>query len=425
MTGQVRPIRTLIVDDEQMARASIRVLLGGDPEIELVGECSSGVEAVTTIAARAPDLVFLDVQMPRMNGFEVLAALGDTRRFVVVFVTAFDSYALDAFDVQALDYVLKPFDDRRFQRALERAKDQIRHARLDHLASELVHVMAGAAPTDKPAAAAVERIVIRDGGRTVLIPLADIDWVEAADYYVQLHVGAKSYLLREPLRDLEARLDPRRFVRIHRSTIVAIDRVAELRPSAHGDHCVRLREVADARLHADVDVDRPSNRRNLAHEIEVDLDRVAAQVRDRVAADRGGDLEAVAVLRAIGAVVHLQHRQPRARIAARDRDVDFVDEVEAFDHRGRDDLGADELEVGVDLVGELVHRRQVVEHEALLERVLAAGHARDLEVGIVQADFLGIDLEIEQRTAGQREQANTEDESRSGDRVHGGAHFAR
>lgn len=257
-TSTGRPIRTLIVDDEQMARASIRVLLGADPEIELVGECGSGVDAISAIAARAPDLVFLDVHMPRMNGFEVLAAVGEQRPFVVVFVTAYDSYALEAFDVQALDYVLKPFDDRRFQRALERAKDQIRHARIDHLASELVHVMgdgrglpaaeARAAADKGPAPESSERIVIRDGGRTVFVPLGDIDWIEAADYYVQLHVGAKTYLHREPMRDLEARLDPRRFVRIHRSTIVAIDRVAELRPSAHGDHCVRLRDGTDLRL---------------------------------------------------------------------------------------------------------------------------------------------------------------------------------
>jgi two-component system LytT family response regulator len=248
VTALARPIRTLIVDDEQMARASIRVLLGGDPDIEVVGECSSGLDAVAQIAAHAPELVFLDVQMPRMTGFEVLEAVGDARRFVVVFVTAYDSYALDAFDVHALDYVLKPFDDRRFHRALERAKDQIRHARLDHLAAELVHAM-GAAPADKPAPAdPVERIVVRDGGRTVLVRLSDIDWIEAADYYVQLHVGPRSYLHREPMRDLEARLDPRRFVRIHRSTIVAIDRVAELRPSAHGDHCVRLADGTDLRL---------------------------------------------------------------------------------------------------------------------------------------------------------------------------------
>jgi two-component system LytT family response regulator len=249
VTGLARPIRTLIVDDEQLARASLRVLLGADPEIELIGECDSGADAVTAIAVRAPELVFLDVQMPRMTGFEVLAAVGDARRFAVVFVTAYDSYALDAFDVDALDYVLKPFDDRRFHRALERAKDQIRHARLDHLATELVQAVTGSPPADRPSAGErVERLAIRDGGRTVFVPMSDIDWIEAADYYVQLHVGAKSYLHREPMRDLEARLDPRQFVRIHRSTIVAIDRVAELRPSAHGDHCVRLRDGTDLKL---------------------------------------------------------------------------------------------------------------------------------------------------------------------------------
>jgi two-component system LytT family response regulator len=246
MTAAARPIRTLIVDDEPMARASIRVLLGADPEIEVVGECSSGVDAVTAIAAHAPELVFLDVQMPRMNGFEVLEAVGDRRRFAVVFVTAYDSYAIAAFDVQALDYVLKPFDDQRFQRAVERAKGRIRHARLDHLASELVHVVSGG--TQSEPTSPVERIAVRDGTRTVLVPVCDIDWIEAADYYVQLHVGARAYLHREPMRDLEARLDPRRFVRIHRSAIVALDRVVELRPSAHGDHCVRLRDGTELRL---------------------------------------------------------------------------------------------------------------------------------------------------------------------------------
>jgi two-component system LytT family response regulator len=236
----------LIVDDEQIARASIRVLLGGDAEIDVIGECGSGLDAVEQIRAQQPELVFLDVQMPRMNGFEVLSALGDDRRFVVVFVTAYDSYALEAFEVHALDYVLKPFDDKRFQRAVERAKDQIRHSRLDHLASELVGAMSG--PPSTAAAEPEGRIVVRDAGRTVFVPIADIDWIEAADYYVQLHVGQRSYLHREPMRDLEARLDPRRFVRIHRSAIVALDRVAELRPSAHGDHCVRLRDGTDLRL---------------------------------------------------------------------------------------------------------------------------------------------------------------------------------
>jgi two-component system LytT family response regulator len=246
VTGHARAIRTLIVDDEQIARASIRVLLGADPDIELVGECATGADAVDQIAARSPELVFLDIQMPRMTGFEVLAAVGEARRFAVVFVTAHDSHAVDAFDVEAVDYVLKPFDDQRFHRALERAKDQIRHARVGQLASELVHAMSAARPAD--GGPAPDHVAIRDGGRTVLVPIAELDWIEAADYYVQLHVGAKSYLHREPLRDLELRLDPRRFVRIHRSAIVAIDRVAELLPSAHGDHRVRLRDGTELKL---------------------------------------------------------------------------------------------------------------------------------------------------------------------------------
>ena len=241
----IGPIRTLIVDDEPMARASLRVLLGGDSEIELVGECASGADAVAAISVQEPELVFLDIQMPRMSGFDVLAAVGDNRRFGVVFVTAYDAYAIAAFDVQALDYVLKPFDDERFHRAVERAKSRIRNARLDHLASELVHVVSGV-PVERSEAA--ERIAIRDGTRTVFVALSEIDWIEAADYYVQLHVGARSYLHREPMRDLEARLDPRRFMRIHRSAIVALDRISELRPSAHGDHCVRLRDGTELRL---------------------------------------------------------------------------------------------------------------------------------------------------------------------------------
>lgn len=236
-----RPIRTLIIDDEPVARASLRVLLAGDPEIEVIGECGAGADAVAAIAETRPELVFLDVQMPGMTGFDVLARVGDTRRFEVVFVTAYESYALAAFDVRALDYVLKPFDDRRFHRAVERAKDRIRQARLDHRGEPAGD--AAAARSD-PA----ERIAIRDGARTVFVELSEIDWIEAADYYVQLHVGARSYLHREPLRDLEARLDPQRFMRIHRSAIVALDRIAELRSSTHGDHSVRLRDGTELKL---------------------------------------------------------------------------------------------------------------------------------------------------------------------------------
>jgi two-component system LytT family response regulator len=194
----------------------------------------------------------LDIEMPRMSGLDLLAALGDRRRCAVVFVTAHEEYALAAFDVQALDYLLKPFDDRRFARALDRAKARVRHGRLQELAAELATVLPPPSDGDGRGTPAPrddgERIAVRDGERILYLPLADLDWIGADDYYVQLHVGPKSYLLREPLRDLEARLDPRRFVRIHRSAIVALDRVAELRGSGGGDACVRLRDGTELKL---------------------------------------------------------------------------------------------------------------------------------------------------------------------------------
>jgi two-component system LytT family response regulator len=242
------PIRTLIVDDERLARASVRVLLAADREIEIVGECGSAVAAMEAIAQQAPELVFLDVQMPRMDGFGLLASVGP-RRFDVVFVTAHDSYALAAFDAQALDYVLKPFDDLRFGRAVERAKARVRQARLERLATEMARVVPppAAAASSSPAGDEREHIAVRDGERIVCVPLADIDWIGADDYYVQLHVGGRAYLLREPLKELEARLDPQRFVRVHRSAIVALDRVVELRAGA-GDPHVRLRDGTKLRL---------------------------------------------------------------------------------------------------------------------------------------------------------------------------------
>jgi len=236
-----RPIRVLIVDDERLARASLRVLLGRDPEIELVAECASAAAAADAIAAHAPELVFLDVEMPRADGFALLAAHAE-RGFAVVFVTAHEQYALDAFDAQAVDYLLKPFDDQRFARALARAKAHVRRVRLESLAAEMATVL-----PPRAAPAGDDRLPVKDGPRTLMISVADIDWIEADDYYVQLHVGARAYLLREPLRDLEARLDPARFVRVHRSAIVNLERVAALGPDAGGDPCVRLRDGTELR----------------------------------------------------------------------------------------------------------------------------------------------------------------------------------
>jgi two-component system, LytTR family, response regulator len=212
-------IRALIVDDEAPARGNLRILLQRDPDIECIEECGSGAEAVAEIRKQRPDLVFLDVQMPECGGFEVLNLLQGEPLPVIVFVTAYDEYALRAFDAGALDYLLKPFDDARFQLALSRAKRKL---------------AAGENLVEKP------RLIVRGVGSVAYVPIEDIDWVEAADYYVCLHVGAKSHLLRQSMADLEHDLDPRIFCRIHRSSIVNLRRVAELAVDAAGDYEVIL-----------------------------------------------------------------------------------------------------------------------------------------------------------------------------------------
>jgi two-component system LytT family response regulator len=246
------PVRTLVVDDEPLARAGIRGLLADDAEIAVVGECANGREAVAALRATTPDLVLLDVQMPELDGFGVVREVGPAMP-VVVFVTAFDQYALQAFDARALDYLLKPFSDERFRQALDRAKEEVRRRRLGALSTQLAALLglAGAPTPAAPAAApagpplapeAPTRLEVRLGGRRMFVAVADIDWIEASDYYVRLHAGGRSHLLRETLQELEARLDPRRFVRVHRSAMVAVDRVAELRSDAGGRTVLVLRD---------------------------------------------------------------------------------------------------------------------------------------------------------------------------------------
>jgi len=222
------PIRTLVADDEAMARDTLRRLLAADPEVELVGECASGAETAAAIRREAPDLVFLDVQMPEGTGLTVAAALSAAAAPRVVFVTAFIEHALPAFDLCAVDYLLKPFDDERFGRALERAKRAVREREAADLARRLGSI-AGAGP------APVQRIAVREGSEVRLVPVEEIDWIGAQDYYAELHAGAQSYLLREPLRSLEERLDPRLFARVHRSAIVNVTRVRALEPASHGE----------------------------------------------------------------------------------------------------------------------------------------------------------------------------------------------
>jgi two-component system LytT family response regulator len=212
--------RALVVDDEPLARTNLTVLLRKDPEIAEVRECGSGAEAVAEIRSGQPHLVFLDVQMPECDGFDVLEVLGADMPPAVVFVTAYDQYALRAFEAGALDYLLKPFDNARFERSLKRAKERI---------------VTGLKQPRK-----VDRLAIKSAGRISFVKPSDIDWIEAADYYACLHVGGKSHLLRRSLSNLDQELDPTIFCRIHRSTIVNLDRVRGLKLNADGDYDVLL-----------------------------------------------------------------------------------------------------------------------------------------------------------------------------------------
>jgi len=236
--------QALIVDDEPLARATLRCLLARDPDIAAIGECADGAQAVERIRTEDPDLVFLDINLPVFGGFEVLDALGPERRAAVVFVTAYDEHALRAFDASARDYLLKPFEDERFARALGRAKEAVRRARMEDVVQKLGTLLGRNLHEDPAKALAerepLERLVVRAAGSVTVIDVADIDYIEAEDYYVLLHAGARHILYRESMRDLEAML-PRSFVRIHRSTIVNAERIVELRTHASGDHRVVLR----------------------------------------------------------------------------------------------------------------------------------------------------------------------------------------
>jgi two-component system LytT family response regulator len=239
-----RKIRTLIVDDEPLGRERIRTLLGGDPDIEIVGECSNGRQAVASITKLMPDLLFLDVQMPEMDGFAVLEAVAGDQMPVVIFVTAYDKYAVQAFQVHALDYLLKSFDRERFHSALRRAKTEIARARDGNLDNRLAALLEDLQARQKRWA----RVVIRSAGRIFFLRVEEIDWIEAADNYVRLHVGRESHLLRGTMQSVTSRLDPEKFLRIHRSTIVNADRIKELHPVFHGDYAVLLRDGTELTL---------------------------------------------------------------------------------------------------------------------------------------------------------------------------------
>src|SRR6202171_4852822 len=223
-----KKIRTVVVDDEPLARTNISVMLKHDPEIEIVRECGSGMEALSEIRNMKPDLVFLDVQMPECDGFDVLELLGRDLPPAVVFVTAYNQYALRAFEAGALDYLLKPFDNARFDRALDRAKERITHGR------SLPRTL--------------ERFAIKSVGQVSFVKISEIDWIEAADYYSCLHVGGRTHLLRRSMSELDQELDSGVFCRIHRSTIVKLDRVRGLELNENGDYEVLLHNGLRLRL---------------------------------------------------------------------------------------------------------------------------------------------------------------------------------
>jgi len=231
-------LRVLLVDDEPLARAKLRRLLADEAGVEVVGEASSAEEARAAVRDGRPDLLFLDIQMPGEDGFDLVESLDGPRPPAVVFVTAYDEHALRAFEVHALDYLLKPFDRERLRIALERAREGI--ARDDGVSlDEQLRMMLREIRGEQ---AHLDRFVIRSVGRIVFVDAKDVDWIEASGNYVRLHLGRENHLLRETMSSLEARLDPQRFARIHRSTIVNVERIKELHHIFHGDYSVLLRD---------------------------------------------------------------------------------------------------------------------------------------------------------------------------------------
>ena len=248
-------IKTLIVDDERLARETLRLLLENHKQFEIVGECENGREAIEMIQKENLDLVFLDIQMPEKNGFEVIEEVGADTMPVVVFVTAYDQYALQAFEARALDYLLKPFDDERFEQALERASERIRQRQVGELSTKLVDLIGSRTDPveldtkNEPAEGSyLERIMIKERGSIFFIKVDEIDWVEAAGDYVSIHAGSKSHLLRETMSGLIKKLNPRQFVRVHRSSIVKVDSIRELKPYFHGDYIIILNNGKELKL---------------------------------------------------------------------------------------------------------------------------------------------------------------------------------
>ena len=249
------PIKAVIVDDEALAREAIRLRLKGEPDIEVVGEAADGADAVDLLRKIHPDLLFLDVQMPVMDGFEVIEHVPSEHLPIVVFVTAYDQYALKAFETHALDYLLKPFTASRFHAAIDRARlevaksgDRGTHQRLVELLEERRRARARPAERDGGGQGYLTRLAVKRNQRIALVGVADIDWIESSGNYAHLHAHGASNVVRMTMGELERRLDPARFARIHRSTIVQIDRIQDIIAAWHGDFDVTLRDGTVLRL---------------------------------------------------------------------------------------------------------------------------------------------------------------------------------
>lgn len=240
------PIRTLIVDDEPLARRNLLIRLHGIPDFEIVGECATGAEAVAAVRDQRPDLLFLDIRMPDMDGFAVLERIDPEILPVVVFVTAYDRFALEAFRVHALDYLLKPFEDDRFAETLEACRQRVSEVRRladESAGAEEPRAVSGVSPSNRDTERMnpyLDRLVIKGGGRVFFLRIASVDWVEAYGNYVSVHSGEKTWLLRRTMHEMEEGLDPRTFCRISRSAIVNLDRIKELEPATRGEHLVHL-----------------------------------------------------------------------------------------------------------------------------------------------------------------------------------------
>lgn len=231
-------IRTIVVDDEDLSRGRIHSLLEQQPDVEVVAACDDGPSALEAIDRLQPDLVFLDVQMPGMDGFEVVENIDADRVPAVVFVTAYDGHAIRAFEIHALDFLLKPYDQTRFEKALARARAHLRSNQGKAMDSRLVSLLEELRDERKYA----ERLIVKSGGRVFFVRTEEIDWIEASGNYVKIHTGSDAHLLRESMKNMEGKLDPKIFVRIHRSAIVNIDRIKELEPWFHGEYIVIMRD---------------------------------------------------------------------------------------------------------------------------------------------------------------------------------------